>query len=111
MFRRQLPIGRYVVDFVCRKHNLVIEINGGHHTEQQAYDTARTEWLQARGFEVLRYWDNDVLTQLDSVLESIASALERRGHRIHPHPNPLPGGEGVCWLVLMPVSDIPLCPL
>ena len=42
--------------------------------EQQVYDTTRTEWLQARGFEVLRYWDNDVLTQLDSVLESIASA-------------------------------------
>ena len=104
MFRRQFPIGRYIVDFVRRKHNLVIEIDGGHHTEQQEYDAIRTEWLQSQGFEVLRYWDNDVLTQLDS----IASVLERRGHRIHPHPNPLPEGEGACWLVLMPVCYIPL---
>ena len=86
MFRRQFPIGRYVVDFVCRKHNLVIEIDGGHHTEQQSYDTAMTEWLQARGFEVLRYWDNDVLTHL----ESIASALETRGASYSPSPQPSP---------------------
>ena len=89
-FRRQFPVGRYVVDFVRCKHNLVIEIDGGHHTEQQAYDTTRTEWLQARGFEVLRCWDNDVLTQLESVLESIASVLERRGASYSPSPQPSP---------------------
>ena len=78
-FRRQYPMGRYIVDFVCRKHNIIIEIDGGHHIDQQDYDTVRTEWLQSQGFEVLRYWDNDVLTQLDSVLESIGNALEKCG--------------------------------
>ena len=77
-FRRQFPIGRYVVDFVCLKHNLVVEIDGGHHADQQDYDAVRTEWLESQGFEVLRYWDNEVLTQMDSVLESIWDALEKR---------------------------------
>ena len=89
-FRRQFPVGRYVVDFVCRKHNLIIEIDGGHHLDQQAYDAVRTDWLRARGFEVLRYWDNEVLTQLDSVLESIGDALEKRGARYSPSPQPSP---------------------
>ncbi len=78
-FRRQFPVGRYIVDFVCREYNLIIELDGGHHREQQQYDAVRTEWFQSRGFEVLRYWDNVVLTGLDSVLESIGEVLRRRG--------------------------------
>ena len=78
-FRRQFPIGRYIVDFVCRQHNLVIELDGWHHADQQDYDAARTEWLRSQGFDVLRYWDNDVLTDMESVLESIADALKKRG--------------------------------
>ena len=89
-FRRQFPTGRYIVDFVCRKHSLIIEIDGGHHADQQSYGTIRTEWLQSQGFEVLRYWDNDVLTQLDSVLESIGNALEKRGASYSPSPQPSP---------------------
>ncbi len=89
-FRRQFPVGRYVVDFVCRKHNLIIEIDGGHHLDQQDYDAARTDWLRVRGFEVIRFWDNEVLTQLDSVLESIGDALEKRGARYSPSPQPSP---------------------
>ena len=85
-FRRQFPTGRYIVDFACRKHNLIIEIDGGHHADQQGYDAVRTEWLQSHGFEVLRYWNNDVLTQLDSVLESIGNALEKRGASYSPSP-------------------------
>ena len=84
-FRRQL-VGRYLVDFVCRKHNLVVELDGGHHADQQDYDAVRTERLQSQGFEVLRFWDNDVLTQLESVLESIGEALERRGASYSPSP-------------------------
>ena len=78
-FRRQFPVGRYIVDFVCWEHSLIIELDGGQHLDQQDYDAVRTEWLQSRGFEVLRYWDNDVLTEVDSVLESIGEVLRRRG--------------------------------
>ena len=85
-FRRQFPTGRYIVDFVCRKHNLIIEIDGGHHADQQDYDGVRTEWLRSQGFVVLRYWDNDVLTQLESVLESIGDALKKRGVSYSPSP-------------------------
>ena len=74
-FRRQFPTGSYIVDFVCLERNLIIEIDGGHHAGQQDYDAVRTEWLRTQGFNVLRYWDNDVLTQIDSVLESIREEL------------------------------------
>ncbi len=93
-FRRQYPIGRYIVDFVCRKHNLIIEIDGGHHADQQDYDEVRTEWLRSQGFDVLRYWDNDVLSRVESVLESIGDELRRRGasysHSSSPSPSPQP---------------------
>ena len=78
-FRRQFPTGGYIVDFVCRQHNLIIEIDGGQHADQQDYDAVRTEWLRSQGFNVLRFWDNDVLTQLESVLESIGEELKKRG--------------------------------
>ena len=93
-FRRQFPVGRYIVDFVCWEHSLIIELDGGHHQDQQDYDRARTEWLQSRGFMVLRYWDNDVLTELDSVLESISDVLRKRGAGFSPSPQPSPPGEG-----------------
>ena len=93
-FRRQFPVGRYIVDFVCREHSLIIELDGGFHQDQQDYDRARTECLQSRGFDVLRYWDNDVLTESDSVLESISEALKKRGAGFSPSPQPSPPGEG-----------------
>ena len=89
-FRRQFPVGRYVVDFVCREHGLIIELDGGLHQDQQEYDATRTEWLQSRGYEVLRYWDNDVLTEVDSVLESIGEVLRKRGAEYSPSPQPSP---------------------
>ena len=89
-FRRQYPMGRYIVDFVCRKHNLIIEIDGGHHADQQDYDAVRSEWLRSQGFNVLRYWDTDVLTRLESVLELIGEALEKRGASYSPSPQPSP---------------------
>ena len=87
-FRRQFPIGRYIVDFVCHQYNLVIEIDGGHHAEQQDYDAVRTEWLKSQGFDVIRYWNNDVLTEMESVLESIGDALKKRGASYSPPPSP-----------------------
>ncbi|MYD50809.1 MAG: endonuclease domain-containing protein [Dehalococcoidia bacterium] len=86
-FRRQSPIGRYVVDFVCYEHNLIVEIDGGHHQEQRASDLRRTEWLNSCGFSVIRYWNNQVLEDMDSVLESIRMTLEVE---LSPSPQPSP---------------------
>ncbi len=79
-FRRQHPIGRYVLDFYCHEAKLAIELDGGQHAEPQreAYDRERTAWLARQGIEVLRFWDNEVLQQTEAVLESIWEALERR---------------------------------
>ena len=77
-FNRQSPIGRYTVDFVCKERNLIIEIDGGHHQEQEyrVSDQSRTEWPNSRGFSVIRFWNNHVLNDIDSVLESIRMTLE-----------------------------------
>ena len=74
-FRRQRPIGPYVVDFVCLEQKLVVDLDGGQHAEQKAYDGRRDAWLMGQGFEVVRFWDNDVLTNIDSVKEAIFCAL------------------------------------
>ena len=89
-FRRQSPIGRYIVDFVCRERNLIIEIDGGHHQEQRASDATRTAWLGSRGFRVIRYWNNEVLGDIDSVLESIRMTLDGE---TAPSPQPSPSRE------------------
>jgi len=85
-FRRQQPIGRYIVDFVCFDQKLIIELDGGQHAEAQEYDALRDEWLKQQGFHVLRFWNNEWLTQSEAVLESIWNAL----HGAHPLPNPSP---------------------
>src|SRR5207245_6423717 len=74
-FRRQVPMGPYIVDLVCLGARLVIEIDGGQHAQVVERDNRRTAWLASRGFKVLRFWNNDVLLQTDSVLESIRAAL------------------------------------
>ena len=89
-FRRQQPIGPYIVDFVCLERRLVIELDGGQHLEQQAQDEARTAFLQMEGYRVLRFWNNQAPNELDSVLEMIYLAL---ADSAYPSPNPLPQGE------------------
>ena len=89
-FRRQQPIGSFVVDFVCLEYRLVIELDGGQHAEQQSQDEARSAFLHKEGYRVLRFWNNQVLGELESVLEVIDSAL---AHSANPSPNPLPQGE------------------
>jgi very-short-patch-repair endonuclease len=74
-FRRQVPIGPYIADFVCVKARLIIEVDGGQHPAAVRRDELRTAWLQSQGYRVLRFWDNDVLQRTDSVLESIRVAL------------------------------------
>jgi very-short-patch-repair endonuclease len=76
-FRRQVPLGRFVADFASFDHRLVIEVDGGQHATRQAQDAARTEYLAASGYRVLRFWNNDVLQNTEGVLEQIRAALER----------------------------------
>ncbi|HSH43472.1 MAG TPA: DUF559 domain-containing protein [Arenicellales bacterium] len=82
-FRRQVPIGPYIVDFVSIRDQLIIEADGGQHAGQCRYDATRTADLEARGFRILRFWNNEILADLDSVLEVIRRALseaeKRRG--------------------------------
>jgi very-short-patch-repair endonuclease len=85
-FKRQVPIGRYVVDFACLSRKLVLEIDGGQHNESEA-DRVRDEWLSRQGFKVLRLWNNDVLRAADSVLEMIVAALNSAS--IAPSPGAL----------------------
>ena len=74
-FRRQHPIGSYIVDFCCPTLRLIVELDGGQHAEQNAADQARTCFLESRGYRVLRFWNNQVMTQLDEVLEEISSVV------------------------------------
>lgn len=75
-FRRQQKIGFYIVDFVCYQKKLIIELDGGQHATQQHYDHERTEWLESQGFKVLRFWNNEVLSNTDRVLEVIWGLLD-----------------------------------
>ena len=84
-FRRQHPVGRYIVDFVCVEAGVVVELDGGQHADAPT-DATRTRFLEATGLLVLRFWNNDVLTQTEAVLAVILSAVTSRC----PHPNPLP---------------------
>ena len=75
-FRRQAPIGAYIVDFVSMERKLIIELDGGHHADQRESDDTRTRRLESRGFRVVRFWNSDVLRQPDSVLEALLLHLE-----------------------------------
>ena len=74
-FRRQQTLGRYIVDFVCFEAKLILEIDGGQHAES-ATDSVRDAWLRENGYRVLRFWNNEVLLESESVLESILDALK-----------------------------------
>ncbi len=76
-FRRQYPLGRYVVDFLHLAARLVIELDGGQHNES-LHDKNRDAWLRAQGFEVIRFWNNEVLLETTEVLSAICAAVERR---------------------------------
>jgi adenine-specific DNA-methyltransferase len=74
-FRRQVPVGPYIVDFVCPAAKLVIEIDGGQHAEDIDYDRRRSEFLAGKGYHVIRFWNNEVLGNLDGVYQAIELAL------------------------------------
>ena len=94
-FRRQVPLGKFVADFACYDARLVVELDGGQHAGAQYAglgedDAVRQKWLEDRGFRILRFWNNEVLENMEGVLETIARTLEQRPP---PHPDPLPQGE------------------
>ncbi len=105
-WRRQVPIDRYFADFACKDAKLVIELDGGQHAERAEYDAERTRVIEACGFRVLRFWNNDVLENLDGVAEVIRAEVQLarasspspsqplRG-RAPPSPVPGRGVEGV----------------
>ena len=83
-FRRQHPFGDYILDFVCLENKLVIEVDGGQHGQQAGYDESRTQELQAAGFHVLRFWNNEILKEIEAVREKIWLAVQE----LQPHPPP-----------------------
>jgi adenine-specific DNA-methyltransferase len=90
-FRRQHPFADYILDFVCLENKLIVEVDGGQHGEQAEYDENRTQKLQRAGFRVLRFWDNEVLKEIESVKEKIWSVVQEL--QSHPPPDlPLEGG-------------------
>ncbi len=74
-FRRQQPLGRYVVDFVCFEKKLIVELDGGQHSEQVTSDADRSAWLNGQGFRVLRFWNHDAVKDIEAVKETIRQAL------------------------------------
>src|SRR3990167_7243095 len=88
-FRRQQPIPPYIVDFYCEDRLLIIELDGGQHNED--IDRARTDFLNKKGYQILRYWNNDVLGNIDGVMEDIMNKI---GGIAPPPPPPPPGGGG-----------------
>ncbi len=73
-FRRQEPVGRYIVDFACHEKRIVIEVDGGQHLDKER-DEERDQWLKEQGYNVLRFWNNEVLTNIEGVLEVIRNSL------------------------------------
>jgi len=76
-FRRRYPVGPYIVDFICVREGLAIEVDGGQHAERSSADARRTAYLEAQGLRVLRFWNNEVLGNIEGVLSTIMNALSK----------------------------------
>jgi very-short-patch-repair endonuclease len=85
-FRRQQPIGNYIADFVCFEKRLIIEVDGGQHAERVEYDSSRKEWLEGQGFRILRFWNNQVLKEIEGVKEVVMSELRCQSPHLNPPP-------------------------
>jgi very-short-patch-repair endonuclease len=79
-FRRQHPIGPYIVDFCAPRKKIIIELDGEPHTSQKAYDTARSEYLGELGYTVVRFCNNAVMADIEAVLKKIREVIERTDH-------------------------------
>jgi very-short-patch-repair endonuclease len=90
-WRRQVAIGRYIADFACVENLLIIELDGGQHSDATVYDERRSEDLAQLGWRVMRFWNHEVLADIGAVCDQIYAAHGPEA----PSPNPLPrGGEG-----------------
>jgi hypothetical protein len=87
-FRRQHPIGSFFVDFCCTEANLIVEVDGGQHALERRADTKRTTYLEAQGYRVLRFWNNEALSNTDAVLQRIALELATDDRSSPPPPSP-----------------------
>ena len=87
-FRRQEPIGSYIVDFLCHEKMIVIEVDGSQHSTERERDNKRDVWLKGQGYKVLRLWNNEVLANIEVVLDVIRDCLNHP-----PLTPPLKGGE------------------
>ncbi len=88
-FRRQVPVAGFIVDFACLEAKVIVELDGGQHTQNVEYDEQRDRLIEAQGFRVLRFWDNQVFKETQAVLQEIMRALEMSC----PHPSPPPQAE------------------
>ena len=95
-FRRQVPIGPYVADFACLKERLVIEVDGSQHGNDpnSRRDEDRTRWLNSEGYRVMRFWNNDVMSKTEAVLEAVYEATAVTPPRLPAAGDPPPPGEG-----------------
>jgi len=92
-FSRQMPIAGYKADFVCRAAKLVVELDGSQHADAIPYDEARTRAIERAGYRVIRFWNNDLTSNMTGVLEMIADAALRGERAPTPYPLPQAGGE------------------
>ena len=95
-FRRQVVFEPYIVDFVCLEARLIIEADGGQHTDRVAYDALRTAKLESKGYRVLRFWNHQILVEIQNVLEEISRVLleDFSDQFEDPSPQPSPRGRG-----------------
>jgi very-short-patch-repair endonuclease len=84
-FRRQEQIGRFIVDFVCYERKVTVEADGGRHAMETEKDAERTRWLNSQGFTVLRFWNNDILSNIDGALQVI---VKQYGYEADLPPSP-----------------------
>jgi very-short-patch-repair endonuclease len=90
-FRRQRPIGKFIVDFICLDAMLIVELDGGQHAEVVAYDERRTAFLESLGYRVLRFWNSDVIENMEGVLERLREELLNTRSPTPPSALPLAG--------------------
>ena len=92
-FKRQKPLGSYIVDFICHEINLIVEVDGGQHQENAGYDQRRDAWLQEQGYTVLRFWNHEVMQEIEGVLEAIRLAAQGAPDpaALSPGPSPASG--------------------
>jgi len=83
-FRRQVPVGPYIADFLCKQAWLIIEADGGQHGDREAYDRKRTRYLETKGYVVLRFWNHQIFDDTDAVIDTIAEALHWSLHPENP---------------------------